>query len=190
MHLSSAATATRGLIVTVSFVLAAASFAYAVESTPAQKGSTPAPPAAKSACQIGAHVTDRQKRSGVVIEAKGADCRVKLDDGAVRYYLAWMLEPAGEAATPGAGAGGLTIGRYQCSAAGGIAGTLQLVIKSDSQYADRNGKTGTYAHDPKTGKIRFESGAWAGSYGEKLGPSKIGIASRPGGYYGTTCDLK
>jgi hypothetical protein len=66
----------------------------------------------------------------------------------------------------------------------------RLVIKSASQYADASGKTGNYSYDPATRKIVFQSGPWAGSYGEKLGSGKIGVSSRPGGYYGTTCDLK
>jgi hypothetical protein len=157
-------------------------------------GVRPAAAPAKSeesgACRVGARVTDRQKRSGVVIEARGADCRVKLDDGSVRNYLGWMLAAEGGQGTKAANGGGLAGGPYNCLAAGGAAGTLQLVIKSASQYADRNGKTGAYSYDPKTRKIVFHSGPWAGYYGEKLGPGKIGIASRPGGYYGTVCDLK
>ncbi len=81
-------------------------------------------------------------------------------------------------------------GSYNCWAAGGVAGTLQIIIKNESQYADRNGKPGSYAYDSKTQEIVFESGPWAGYYGKSLGPGKIGIASRPGGYYGTVCDLK
>jgi hypothetical protein len=142
------------------------------------------------ACQLGARVTDRQKRSGTVVEARGADCRVRLADGSVTYYLAWMLSPEGSDPAPGAGVASLTKGIYACTAAGGIAGTLQLVIKSDSEYADRNGKTGEYRHDPKTHKIEFRSGPWEGFYGGVLGPRKIGLASRPGGYYATVCDLK
>ncbi|KAF0112968.1 MAG: hypothetical protein FD149_2274 [Rhodospirillaceae bacterium] len=51
--------------------------------TPVSKGD--------GACQTGARVTDRERRNGVVVEANGSDCRVKLDDGTIRYYLAWML---------------------------------------------------------------------------------------------------
>ncbi len=151
-----------------------------------------AAPAAKGsgACQLGARVIDRQNRGGTVVEARGADCRVQLADGSVKYYLAWMLSPEGSDPAPGAGVDSLTRGTYACTAAGGIAGTLQLVINSDSQYADRNGKTGEYRHDPKTHKIEFRSGPWEGYYGGVLGPRKIGLSSRPGGYYGTVCDLK
>lgn len=81
-------------------------------------------------------------------------------------------------------------GTYHCVAAGGVAGTLQIVIKSASRYADRNGKSGDYTYDPKSGEIRFPSGPWGGFYGAQLRPGKIGIASRPGGSYNTICDLK
>lgn len=53
-----------------------------------------------------------------------------------------------------------------------------------------HGKTGESRHDPKTHKIEFRSGPLEGYYGGVLGPRKIGLASRPGGYYGTVCDLK
>jgi hypothetical protein len=177
--------------------LAAFSFLAAVGQSFARDfaaGVSPAAAPGKSAdsgaCRAGARVTDRQNRSGVVIEAKGADCRVKLDDGSVRNYLGWMLQAEGGRGAPAAGGSGLAAGSYSCSAAGGVAGTLTLVIKSASEYADRNGKTGSYAFDPKTLKIVFNSGPWAGHYGERLAPGKIGIASRPGGTYGTVCDLK
>lgn len=114
--------------------------------------------AQSGACQVGARVTDRQDRSGTVVEAKGADCRVKLDDGSLHYYLAWMLSPAGGEATQTASGSALSPGPYDCWAAGGVAGTLQIIIKNESQYADRNGKPGSYAYDSKTQEIVFESG--------------------------------
>ncbi len=143
--------------------------------------------ASSGACQLGARVTDRQNRSGTVVEARGADCRVRLADGTVKYYLAWMLAPEGLDSAPSAA---LARGTYTCVAAGGTAGTLQLVIKSDSLYANRQGKTGQYQLDPKTKKIVFNSGPWEDFYGGVLGPGKIGLSSRPGGFYNTVCDLK
>lgn len=145
--------------------------------------------AQSGACQMGAKVTDRQNRSGVVVEAKGSDCRVKLEDGTTHYYLAWMLSPAGAAAKKGADRG-LTAGSYQCTAAGSIAGTLKLVIRSQTEYADRNGKTGSYAYSANANEIVFQSGPWAGNFGKKLGTRKIGISSRRGGFSNTVCDLK
>jgi hypothetical protein len=145
--------------------------------------------AQSGACQMGAKVTDRQNRSGTVIEAKGADCRVRLEDGSVRYYLAWMLGPGGGAAPASGTAATLTPGTYACTAAGGLAGTLRLIIKDGSRYADRGGTTGSYTFETKTGAIVFTSGAWAGNYGRLLGPRKIGISSRPGGFSSTVCDL-
>jgi hypothetical protein len=143
--------------------------------------------AQSGACQMGARVIDREKRNGTVVEAKGSDCRVKLEDGTVKYYLAWMLEPAGSETKD---KGPVLKGSYTCVAGGGAAGTLRLVIKSDTEYADRNGKTGTYEFDAKTGRFVFKTGAWEGFYGKLLGPRKIGITSRPGGSANTICDLK
>lgn len=146
-----------------------------------------------SVCQVGARVTDRQNRSGVVADAKGSDCYVKLDgstDAKPGYYLAWMLKPEG-AGKQVAAAGGneLARGRYDCWAAAGVAGTLKLEITGNSTYSG-NGKTGSYAYDAKTQKIIFSSGPWAGFFGARFAAGKIGISSRPGGFYGTTCDLK
>jgi hypothetical protein len=101
-----------------------------------------------------------------------------------------MLSPESSGAAQTASSGALIAGSYNCWAAAGVAGTLQLVIKSASQYADQDGKNGDYTYDPQTRKIAFQSGPWTGYYGENMGPGKIGIASRPGGYYGTVCDLK
>lgn len=91
--------------------------------------------------------------------------------------------------TQAADSGALASGRYECWAAGGVAGALNLEIKSDATYAG-NGKTGVYAYDPQTRNISFQSGPWAGFYGKRLEPGKIGISSRPGGFYSTSCDLK
>lgn len=147
--------------------------------------------AQSGACQVGARVTDRQNRSGVVVEAKNSDCWVTLDDGTKHYYLAWMLKPAGAAGEANSGSSKtLERGTYRCWAAGGTAGTLRLVVRSSTRYADRNGQAGTYAFDPSTQQITFTSGPWAGYYGKLLAPGKIGLSSRPGAYYGTVCDLE
>jgi hypothetical protein len=143
-------------------------------------------------CVMGAKVTDRQNRTGTVIMAKGSDCRVKFDDGSERYYLAWMLSPAGTG-TGGKAAGAAGAprnGTYHCVAAGGVAGTLQLVIKGGNEYSDRSGKSGRYNFDAATGKITFQSGGFSGYFGKLLGPAKIGLSSRDGGFYGTVCDMK
>ncbi len=155
------------------------------------------------ACKVGARVVDRQNRTGVVTEARASDCRVKLDDGESRFYLAWMLTAAGnsssssveKASSSGSANGadlasGLVAGRYQCWAASGVAGTMRLVIKNGSTYADSRGTTGEYTYDRTTGKIVFDSGPWGGYFGKKLGPKHIGISSRSGNFYGTTCELK
>lgn len=159
----------------------------------------------QGACKLGAQVTDRGNRTGVVVEAKGADCRVRHADGSVHYYLAWMLSSAGGGSAgrqaggegaqskksgPSTGGGTLTVGSYQCWAAGGVAGTLRIVIKSATQYANGNGTAGRYTFDPQTRKIVFDSGPWGGYYGAQFNARQIGISSRPGNYYGTTCELK
>lgn len=153
---------------------------------------SPSATAGGDVCRVGARVTDRRNASGTVVEAKGSDCRVKLDDGSLRYYLAWMLKPAGSnaaGADPATGGGALAKGRYDCWAAAGVAGTMKLEIRSDSTYAG-NGKAGSYAYDATTRKIVFQSGPWGGFFGGRLGNGKIGISSRRGGSYNTVCDLK
>lgn len=153
---------------------------HALAATPGAKG--------QEVCKLGARVTDRSNRSGIVVEAKGNDCRVKLDDGSTRYYLQWMLKSGSPGAQSHAD-GPLAKGRYECWAAAGIAGTLRLEIRGDTSYAG-NGKSGNYTYDARTRKISFQSGPWAGFYGGRLGSGKIGISSRPGGSYNTVCDLK
>ncbi len=88
----------------------------------------------------------------------------------------------------GAGSGALETGSYTCWTANGVAGTLKLVIRNGSQYADGQGKTGSYAYDAGSGRIEWKTGPWGGFYGTKLAPGKIGISSRPGGFSNTTCD--
>ena len=138
-------------------------------------------------------VVDREGRAGTVVEAMsgGSDCRVKLDDGSSRVFLTWMLAGAGSNAPGSVDAGaasGLDVGSYDCAA--GPAGTLKLVIRSAAEYADRNGASGRYSYDAASAKIVFESGPWAGNYGARLGPGKIGVSSRPGAFYYATCDRK
>lgn len=85
------------------------------------------------------------------------------------------------------GGGALETGTYSCWTANGVAGTMRLVIRSGSQYADGNGTTGTYAMDA-SGAIEWKTGPWGGFYGTRLGPGKIGISSRPGGFSNTVCN--
>ncbi len=162
----------------------------AILLTCASPQSVAAAAAQSGACHMGARVVDRSNRKGVVIEAKGSDCRVKLDDGTSRFYLAWMLEDDTPGAKKASSTGGLKAGSYNCVAANGVAGTLKVVIKNMSEYTSSGGKVGKYAYDPATDEVVFESGAWSGFFGKKLGPAKIGISSRRGGFYNTVCDLK
>lgn len=100
--------------------------------------------------------------------------------GALLCVTPALAQPAG---------GGPATGRYECWAAGGVAGTLNLEITGPSSYAG-NGKAGDYTFSPENGRITFSSGPWAGFYGKLLGPTKIGISSRPGGSSNTVCDRK
>lgn len=143
--------------------------------------------AASGACQPGARVKDRQGRTGTVESVKGADCNVKLDDGTKSFYLAWMLEADGPGAKKDE-APALAQGTYRCSA--GAAGTMRLVIKDASTYADRNGKTGTYTFEAATARIVFKTGPWEGQFGKRLKPRKVGVSSRPGGPSNVICDLE
>lgn len=138
---------------------------------------------------MGARVIDRQNRTGTVIEAKKSDCRVKLDDGSTRYYLAWMLSAADGKKAQGTAAPEVAAGAYICYAAGGAAGMMRLTIQG-ARYTVGNGSAGSFDFDPKSAAIRFKSGTWEGYYGKVLGPGRIGVSSRPGGFYATTCDRK
>jgi hypothetical protein len=162
------------------------------------------------ACQVGARVIDRQDRTGTVTEANGSDCRVKLDSGESRFYLAWMLSAASSQKAGAAGSSstsksaapakttasatnsgkGLTAGNYECWAAGGVAGTMRLAIRNATTYASSEGTTGKYTFDPATGKFTFDTGPWAGYFGRKFDDKQFGVSSREGNYYGTTCNLK
>jgi len=145
-------------------------------------------------CRVGTRVTDRENRTGVVVRADGPSCHVKIDGtGEERYYLQWMLTPGGgtnqaSQARNAAPGGPLETGSYSCWAANGVAGTLRLVIRSGSQYADGNGTAGSYRYDAGSGRITFQSGPWGGFYGTALEPGKIGISSRPGGFSNTVCN--
>lgn len=158
-------------------------------SADASTGSEVGQDAGTGNCRVGGRVTDRENRSGVVVRADGASCHVRIDGSATEeYYLQWMLRPAGQAAEAGRGEA-LETGNYTCWTANGVAGTLRLVIRNESQYADGDGNPGNYTFDAASGVIRWTSGPWGGFYGTKLGRGKIGISSRPGGFSNTTCDL-
>lgn len=109
-------------------------------------------------CRIGATVTDRQGKTGTVLDAPDrTTCRVCLSDGTSRDYLTWMLS-AGPAASQSKAAAttGKPSGNYQCY--GGAAGNM---------------------------KISINAGRWQGYYAETLPDGKVGISSRPNGspYY-------
>lgn len=89
---------------------------------------TAATSATANVCNPGARVTDRQSRSGTVIEAQKSDCKVRLDDGTERHYLAWMLSAAAMEGQKkqDTGSAGPKPGIYHCVAGGGMAGILPL----------------------------------------------------------------
>lgn len=148
-------------------------------------------PAEASNCVMGAQVTDRNGKTGTVVKMDGKNsCYVQLPGEAKpHYYMQWMLTPAGKTREQVAGSGALTKGTYSCWAAGGIAGTMKLTISGGSSYAG-NGKGGSYQYEEASQKIQFTSGPYGGMYGKRLAPTKIGISSKPGGPWMTTCDLK
>lgn len=157
-------------------------------SAKAPIGSQTGANAGKGNCRVGVRVTDRENHTGVVVRADGASCYVRIDGSTKeQYYLAWMLRPAAENVEAERG-GALEIGSYSCWTANGVAGTLRLVIRSDSQYADGDGNLGSYSYDEVSGGIRWTSGPWGGFYGTRLAPGKIGISSRPGAFSNTTCE--
>lgn len=106
-------------------------------------------------CRLGARVTDREGRTGTVIDAPDrASCRVCLSDGTHRYYLTWMLSAGGR--LPARAGGRTASGNYQCY--GGAAGNMRITITD---------------------------GRWQGYYAETLPDGRVGISSQPNGrpYY-------
>lgn len=152
-------------------------------------------PVQASNCQVGAQVTEKkgQGRTGTVVKMDGQNknsCYVQFAGGnKPEYFLQWQLVPASKGGQPVAASDTVVRGHYSCWAAAGIAGTMKLEITGSSSYAG-NGKSGTYKYDPASQKIQFVSGPWEGFHGKRLGQGKIGVSSRPGGSYMTTCNLK
>jgi hypothetical protein len=109
-------------------------------------------------CRIGATVSDRQGRTGTVIDAPSASmCRVCFSDGTSNSYLTWMLSAGRPApAAPRQGGQGGPSGNYQCY--GGAAGNMRITIRG---------------------------GRWNEFYAEALPDGKVGISSKPNGrpYY-------
>ena len=158
-------------------------------TTPESRAAPDADPGTGN-CRVGIRVRDRDGNTGIVVRATGASCHVRLDDtGEEGYYLQWMLTPADASQATAAGGTALEPGSYACWAANGVAGTLKLVIVDSSHYSDGTGNLGRYAFDPASGAIQWQAGPWDGFHGKRLGPGRIGISSRPGGFFATTCEL-
>lgn len=156
-----------------------------------QPAKEPAPASQRQAtstarCKAGTKVVDRQQRAGEVLGEDNGMCVVRLKDGGTRSYLAWMLSPEG-GAPPGA-EGGLTPGRYACSATG--AGTFPIEIRDGSKYVDRAGKAGSFSYDAGTSRITFSSGSLAGQYSKLLGSGKFGLSSKETSMFYAVCNLR
>lgn len=142
----------------------------------------------KGPCPVGARVTDRENKTGMVVSADASMCRVEFADGSKRSYLFWMLRPAGTARVDPKAAASVKLGRYACYT--GSTFGFDIHVRSDSQYADRTGATGQYRYDASTRTITFESGSLQGTYSKYLGDGKLGLSSRKGGSFSTVCNVK
>jgi hypothetical protein len=172
---------------------------------PTQQSAAPAPPPTAapamtaaatdpSGCAVGAQVTDRENRSGVITGIANGMCVVALTDGQTRSYLAWMLTQGGAAAAA-ASTGEIAAGRYECwaSGAGGAASYYTLVdiqIRSATQYADKAGTAGAYSYDAASKRLTFQTGPLVGQRAEYLEAGKIGLSSKPAGFFDMVCNLK
>ncbi|HWS25355.1 MAG TPA: hypothetical protein VN259_02155 [Xanthomonadales bacterium] len=149
---------------------------------------SPPPPAQGTAstdrCLQGAQVSDRNQRAGVIEGENNGMCVVRLSDGSVRNYLAWMLSPAG--AAPDTTGGGLSPGRYVCSTQG--AGTFEVQILDASTYADRAGTRGRYAVNGE--ELEFQTGSLVDYYSRLLGKDKFGLSTEPVRTFYVVCDRK
>jgi hypothetical protein len=79
-------------------------------------------------------------------------------------------------------------GAYECWANGAARMLLNFTIKNASQYADSDGKPGTYSYDPATGQVSFKGGLLDGAmpkgfqsiYHEKKGMPTLSYRSARG----------
>ena len=136
-------------------------------------------------CRSGAAVVDRQQRSGSVLGEANGMCKVRLADGEVRSYLAWMLAASGAAA---GGATDLAPGSYTCSADG--AGIFRVEIRDGGNYVNSSGGRGRYAFDAATSMIKFSSGSLSGYHSKLLGSGSFGLSEDSTTMFYTVCNLQ
>ncbi|HEY1102186.1 MAG TPA: hypothetical protein VGE70_02080 [Burkholderiaceae bacterium] len=143
-----------------------------------------------SQCAIGAHVTDRQNKSGVVVAVDGTLCKVKLDESdKTESRIFWMLRPGGASVQSD---DRLVPGIYPCySLAGGVLNYafIDIHILSANAYRDKAGAKGTYRIGP-AGKIFFENGPLAAANAKLLAGPRIGLNMNGGSFFNTSCTLK
>ncbi|MBI1417601.1 MAG: hypothetical protein GC146_10305 [Limimaricola sp.] len=145
--------------------------------------------ALSGACPVGAQVADEQGQVGTVQDTDGVGCHVKLADGTAPYYLSWMLHLVGTPATDPAEVANVAPGHYFCWA-GSIYLNLSITIAADGTYTDIEGASGTWSYDPKTQRITFGSGSFAGQFAKYLGKEGIGLSDKPTDVFQTLCDIE
>lgn len=143
-----------------------------------------------SECTIGARVTDRQNKSGVIVAVEGTLCKVQLDEtGKTESKIFWMLRAGGASVRPD---DKLVPGLYPCySLAGGVLNYafIDIHILSANAYRDKAGAKGTYRIEP-SGKMVFESGPLASANARLLAGPRIGLNMHGGNFFNTSCSLK
>ncbi len=141
-------------------------------------------------CVVGAKVTNRQNKTGIVTSVSGGMCRLKLVDGTQTSHLFWMLRPAGASAEA---ADKLVPGVYPCYSLSGTALNymfMDIQIDGPTTYRDKKGSKGSYKLEQATGKIVFESGPLTKANAKLLSGPKIGLNMDGGSFFNTTCSLK
>ncbi|MBV9549418.1 MAG: hypothetical protein JO256_07075, partial [Alphaproteobacteria bacterium] len=118
-------------------------------------------------CPVGKMVSDRQGKTGKVVDTDAVGCHVQLPNGEKTYYLSWMLHLAGTPVQTAAETAAIPRKKYSCYGSGHYL-FMDITIKDAGNYTDVEGKPGKYRYDPKTQAITFLSGSFQGSYGKYL----------------------
>lgn len=141
----------------------------------------------KGPCTVGQRVTDRSNKTGVVFWADATMCQVEFPNGTKDTYIFWMLRAAGAPQVDPRAAAGVKVGRYECY--GGSTYTMDINIRSATDYADGYGNAGKFRYDAASQEITWVSGPLQGNYGKVYGQNKIGLAPKRTTFFATSCDL-
>ena len=144
------------------------------------------------ACVVGDRVANKALEVGTVTETRdGISCYVDMDNGEKHsYYLMWMLHLANTPLVNPALVKVVKVGRYTCYAGVPVQYTFSdIIITSGSTYKDNRKVAGRYRYSAATQIITFVSGSFKGAYAKYRDDGSIGLASKPGGFFATSCGL-